>query len=461
MALVPHIAFARNVGDYMVAATDVLAVVPAVYRCAACDREIILRSGTRGQPYFIHADRQECLLGAQRALRAAALQVLQESRFVNAPPLPGASASRKVRNPAKPLLEEWAVATADWQVDGLPVDLFAQAMSGDLVVSLAIPGLFDAKYRERVANLGLAALEIALPKPSTLHTFAQLQELVLRSTTNKHWLCHPAVTVEAALTPMEKKLHWDEAPAMLSGGHRPPSRSSVRVPEAQAQHAGALTESFIYKQQTLGHKIEILEARLGRKCDAWPAELDIEVKGEKAFGCDRRVWQADTFSKFVLAAGERQQQRWFSSEMVVRWLTERYALTNIFTNAEKVAVYYYLHELSSRGFLAEHSGQRYTPLQRALAGELVTLHWNSHPTLSASQLRNISTDAHLPIPIDIVQWLLDVFDEGHPAVPVDRFAVDLATRLRAPTRTVVAFLLEAGLAYDPAPRPTARQSSLF
>jgi hypothetical protein len=460
MALVPHMAFACDASGYVVAASDLLAVVPVDYHCAGCQRGVILKSSTRGSPYFVHVDKQECLLGAQRALRAAALQVLQESRFVHAPPLPGSSMPRSGRNAAKPLLEEWAAATADWQVDGVPVDLFAQAMSGELVVSLAIPGLFDAKNRERVVSLGLAALEIALVKPATIHTFAQVHELVLRSITNKQWLYHPAVAVEPALTPLERKLHWDEASAMLSVEQAPPSRTSVRVPPARAERVGALTENFIYRQQTLGRKIEILEARLGRKCDTWPDELDIEVKGEKTFGVDRRVWEADVFSKFVLAASERHQQRWFSSDMVVRWLSERYDLAKIFPNAEKVAVYYYLHELSARGFLAEHPGQRYTPLQRRLAGAKLNLNWNTRPTLSASRLRNISTDAQLRIPIDIVQWLLDIFDDGHPSVPVDRFAVELASRLRAPTRTVVAFLLEAELAYDSA-RPSGRQSSLF
>jgi len=460
MALYPHIAFAEDQGGYLVSAVELLAVVPATYRCVACRSELVLRGGPKTRVYFAHAVTGECLLGAQRAVRAAALQVLGEARFICAPSLKllaGGSPSKKQAEKSQ-IIEEWSEGTPDWHVDGVDIDFFAQALSGSLVIELSIPGLFDSRHRERVRALGLAALEVALPKPTSIHTIAELRGLVLRGLSNKQWLHHPAL--EPTRTPLEERLHWDAEPAMPDVRGSTASRSYVKVARAALVPVGELTENIVFRQASITRKIELLEAKLGVACDKWPDELDIPVTGQNAFAVDRRLWQADTFGKFIRGRDERHQTGEFSSEMVVQWLSERYGVEAPFENAEKIAVYYYLHELSARGFLHQKPGQRYSVVPLPWSADRSALSWNPRPTLSASRLRTLSNEAHLTIPIDVVQWLLDTFDDAHPAVPVDRFAATLAAKLRAPARSVVAFLLDAGLVHDET-SPGTRQSPLF
>jgi hypothetical protein len=90
------------------------------------------------------------------------------------------------------------------------------------------------------------------------------------------------------------------------------------------------------------------------------------------------------------------------------------------------------------------------------------LTWVPHATLSASQLRVLSVQAGLKIPINLVQELLESFDDCHPSVPVGRYAVMLARKLHAPPRSVLGFLRDAGLAVEGTRRTaSATQETLF
>jgi hypothetical protein len=90
------------------------------------------------------------------------------------------------------------------------------------------------------------------------------------------------------------------------------------------------------------------------------------------------------------------------------------------------------------------------------------LTWAPHATLSASQLRVLSIQAGLKIPIDLVQELLESFDDCHPSVPIDRYAVMLARKLHAPPRSVLGFLRDAGLVIEDTRRTaSAAQEPLF
>jgi hypothetical protein len=90
------------------------------------------------------------------------------------------------------------------------------------------------------------------------------------------------------------------------------------------------------------------------------------------------------------------------------------------------------------------------------------LTWVANATLSASQLRVLSVQAGLKVPIELDQELLESFDDCHPSVPVSEYAATLARKLHAPPRSVLAFLRDAGLVVEGPLRPVfAAQKTLF
>src|SRR3984893_3866731 len=192
-------------------------------------------------------------------------------------------------------------------------------------------------------------------------------------------------------------------------------------------------------------------------CDQWPAEVDIKVCGEDAFGMDRRVWQADAFSRFILSGSTDATVREVAFSDVLRYLSERYWVGTDQKNAARMAVFYYLQGLAERGallpFIENMEEPTYLVAGIKAPDGADDLTWVPNATLSASQLRVLSVQAGLKVPIELVQELLESFDDCHPSVPVGEYATTLARKLHAPPRSVLAFLRDAGLVVECALRP--------
>jgi len=83
MAFSSTMAFATNAAGQVVAACDLPSVGPAVFHCSGCGGEVTLCRPAGSPACFRHTRPTHCELGALRALHAAALQLLVESRFVD------------------------------------------------------------------------------------------------------------------------------------------------------------------------------------------------------------------------------------------------------------------------------------------------------------------------------------------------------------------------------------------
>ncbi|SAL06112.1 hypothetical protein AWB78_07882 [Caballeronia calidae] len=134
MASNSHMAFARNAAGQVVAASDLPSVGPAIFHCAGCGCEVTLCRQDASQAYFRHARPVACELCALHALHAAALQLLAESRFVDAPAL----TQHGIGHGKRHMIEEWGEASVCTNVDGIPVDFFAETLAGPLVIQIAI-----------------------------------------------------------------------------------------------------------------------------------------------------------------------------------------------------------------------------------------------------------------------------------------------------------------------------------
>jgi hypothetical protein len=433
-----QMAFARNGSGKVVAACDLPAIGPAIFHCAGCGDEVTLCRPPGSQAFFRHECGAACELGA---LHAAALQLLVESRFVDAPLLTQNGNGQGRRR----MIEEWgSEVSVLTRIDGVRVDLYAETLAGPLIIQIAIKSLYDATSRPSVKALGYAALEISIPNPYAIFSVGELREVVLRGLTNKIWLWHPAIRnrtrhVQPERRPVEMALFGEVEKA--------PAKLSIPVPVTPWVSAGWLATDAAYRQMSVTDKIRSLERQLGLPCDRWPDAVDIDVVGKESFGRDPRIWQADVFGKFVRPGTQQGTScRDFSMLTVLGWLDMRYSVAPTFEDAEKVAVRQYLRELTGQGYLMELPDQHFCRVLPAPNPDgLSKLRWNPQGCLTVSALRVCSERVRLDIPVDQVQRLLEYFEDGHPALPVVAFVQDLMVRLHAPARTIVALLREAGL----------------
>jgi hypothetical protein len=151
---------------------------------------------------------------------------------------------------------------------------------------------------------------------------------------------------------------------------------------------------------------------------------------------------------------------------VLQYLSERYWVNPGREKAANIAVFRYLQALVERGALVPLIENIETPSYLVPAcgppAGADDLTWVPNATLSASQLRMLSVQAGLKVPIDLVQELFESFDSCHPHSPVGKYAEMLARKLHAPPRSVMAFLRDAGLVVEgPSRFATAAQKALF
>jgi hypothetical protein len=450
MLTTARIVFARDAAANIVAASDVFASSRAVYFCVACGEELQPEVPEDGRPYFTHGCGTTCPLAAHYALRAAAQHILLESRFIKVP-----HAARAGDVGIQTLLVQWTDSIADIEVVRVPVDFVAETAEGQLIVEFIIPGLPPRVPLERVEKLEVPALVVSLPDPAYIKGWAALRQCVLHSIENKKWL-----------VPMERTLR--HAPPWPGEASHVASVLGVAHNRAPSSWTSPLdfADNAFYRQLNHTEQLELLQTQMALPCDQWPADVDIEIPGEDSFGVDRRVWQADVFSHFVLPASTDSLVREVACADVLRYLTERYWVEPDQEKAARAVVLHYLQRLVERGALSPLIENLEEPTYVVTTGRIPAtgddLTWVSHATLSASQLRVLSVQAGLKIPINLVQELLESFDDCHPSVPVGRYAVMLARKLHAPPRSVLGFLRDAGLAVEGTRRTaSATQETLF
>jgi hypothetical protein len=450
MATTARIVFARDAAANIVGASDVFASSRVVYFCVACGKELQPRVSDDGLPYFTHGCETTCPLAAHYALRAAAQHILLESRFIK---VPHAAQARDAG--IQTLLVQWTDSIADFEVVRVPVDFLAETARGQLIVEIVIPGLPPRVPLERVEKLEVPALVVSLPDPALIKGWAALRQCVLHSVENKKWLVPMERTLRRSPSWPGEASHVATVVGVAPNG----SPSSWTSPLDFADNA-------FYRQLNHAEQLEVLQTQMALSCDRWPADVDIEIPGEGSFGVDRRVWQADVFSHFVLPASTDSLVREVACADVLRYLTERYWVDSDQEKATRAAVIHYLQRLVERGALLplieNLEEPTYVVATRRMPATGDDLTWVSHATLSASQLRVLSVQAGLKIPIDLVQELLESFDDCHPNVAVDRYAVMLARKLHAPPRSVLGFLRDAGLVVEDTRRTaSAAQEPLF
>jgi hypothetical protein len=436
----------------MVAARELFELAPASYTCAGCGKAVRLRFARKGLTFFTHLDGPDCPLGAHLALRAAVLQLLADTHALQTPPvLPQAQRGTAGRKKAPPVsLEEWDTGSADAVVDNIIVDFLAETLAGKLGILVTLPGLTDPNRREQMRTLNIPILEVALAKPGEIHTFADLRHRLLDDTHNKRWLTHPALEPEGAPvfnpTPLEQKLGWTAEAQPLAGGDAKPSKTTSPLPPRQ--RVSETNPHLVFRQLSVSKKIEVIEKRMGCAQGKWPPLVDTHVTGENSFGCDRQVWEADVYSRFVYEALQRHQTAAFSSENVLTWLEARYEIQPPFQNAERIAIYYYLEHLSREGCLIPLGGQRYRlAFTKPQSG--THAQWDPAASLSVSRFLNAARACNLPIPYEEIERILVSFEEGPPRDAVEDFATAVAHRLHAQPRTVIAVLEKAGLIQSP------------
>jgi hypothetical protein len=315
--------------------------------------------------HFAHQPGSDCPHGLESAIHLAAKQLIEERRKLFIPELTVellvVDAMGNLHKPSAQLRKAGvsafdAVRLEAWVSDFRPDLIVTEAGGRELLVEIAVTHFVDELKLVKIERQGVPAIELNV-SDIQVENFDHLEKLLFEQSTHTRWLFHPDIITT------QEFLHAELAPRLKSAE----VEASLQVLEEQEQ-ASELQERINHAKlrkvelaKSKRHKAEKFKAMPTKEKLAFtlsyleiderqlPDFLDIDVRGGKSFGVPRRVWQTSVFGAFVEKSLETRGA--FKLEAVLEWLIQRYDVTPVFPNSEKVALWDFLSNLSQLGIL--------------------------------------------------------------------------------------------------------------
>ncbi len=304
--------------------------------CPGCGGRLVVRKGAKKKHHFAHYNEPCNLIVAQQtALHMLAKEIIeQEKEFM----FPGYTVSPnevdwkpdhwtyvsyrptelQYRKPYKSVCES---VTLETKVSDLVPDIFVSVRGKKCLIEIAVTHFVDKEKQKKIEELGLPTVEVDL---SSLHrqTLSRdtIKDVLVNQTAGKTWLYNPLR--EEAIAKAKRKWQkeydaevkkaeeaqreWKRQEEIREGERRWEEEKRKQKIEKATAMIDELWQPENYKKALL--KLRSDKAFHEELCrlsfqrvnsGQIPFYLDIPISGEKVFDCDRRVWQAAIFDKFI------------------------------------------------------------------------------------------------------------------------------------------------------------------
>ena len=378
------IPFALNALGHVVAARDLPKQARGPFRCAACQRSVILKQGEVRTWHFSHLPGSDCTKGFETALHLLAKQILVEHRHLRAPSLVSVDESSLKKNITlcnEHVIHWTAAGEAEKWMDGIRPDFVANCGEHLLIVEVVVTHEPDDNKLAQLDRLAIPALEIDLSDVARDATIDTLTHRILDTVEGKQWLFYPgwaaaqAVLAErrreevALLREEEARLEEEEAEMVAEyAKERAAARRESAAAMAQKVAARRRLEQANkrYRQATDAAKRAYLAQKLGLPEDDWPELFGSKVRWASAVKTHARIWQADVFRRFIHCQRGKRAASELTVDRVAEWLTQRYNVLPSASTSLPVAVWDFLSLLEQHGYLRRRQGQEFEILKDVL-----------------------------------------------------------------------------------------------
>lgn len=368
--------------------------------CPSCGERLVAKQGSEIAHHFAHEGGNDCKGGVQTALHLAAKAILLREKRMILPVLrvtASATDEGGGRHDATASLSSREVVfdevSEETRFGGLIPDICAKVRERLLFVEVAVSHFVDDGKLRRLAEAGVATVEIDLSGAADGWDWVGLLHAIVEQTDNKEWLFNPkaAALLDAAHKDADAKAREAERRDFRRKTDIRISHEHQRASIPGFRREIAMLEDLCNPQVIADEKAK-MEAdgpRVGAWISAsrilgirWDSPLDfvnIEISGESGILVDRRVWQAAIFALFV----RENRSKSFSARTAIRWCLREFPMRTEFDVLQKhchlltpeqeailpwasKAVSAYLRELEKRGFL-KRVGDRYKIAKRTIS----------------------------------------------------------------------------------------------
>lgn len=319
--------------------------------CPGCGAKLIAKHPKAKLAHFAHYAEEACSTGYETALHLAAKQALWQRRELYVPSIAarqwlhdggtGLDAEAVKIIPAK-LVTLDSVEEEGRDYEGVIPDIVATHKGKLLFVEIAVTHFVDSTKLERLRRIGVPTLEIDLSRCPELPSLDEIEDLVVRESTNRVWLVNPRENSLKRQAEAEAQRRLEE-----------------RVIRKVKSGLLMWSEHERYMKLPDDEKLRIEVGGTGLSFTDVSPYIGRQVRGGRSFGVKPEVWQAAFFRMYVC-----DEKTWcFDVSEVTHWLGNHLALTPPFPNAEKVAVWDYLTHLVEIGLLKRVARQTFVVIE--------------------------------------------------------------------------------------------------
>lgn len=260
-------------------------------------------------PRFTHHNADTCDYATETAIHIKAKEIIENAMHMIIPSVVAEYRSlKKEVSPERKINFDSVVLESRLQ-DIIP-DILAFKKEHPLIIEIKIThGIDDIKLK-KIKSLGISAIEIDLSDMDTNFDPDFLYNEIILSTENKYWVYN-------TVAENEKKNLKKEYLAMLKKQREEELKAEEERKRIEKQNEERKEEKLERVRQLFDENYQNkLKQEWGKEFDKdpiwinaakWmdikpqniPEYINVEIPGEIVFGCDRRVWQAYIFFRYI------------------------------------------------------------------------------------------------------------------------------------------------------------------
>lgn len=371
--------------------------------CPVCAGALVARLGTKKQAHFAHYKATDCDVASaqQTALHLLAKELISEARGMFFPAAmvhcqEAFSDEYEVREITRrlPKALEYRLAgfyscsnvILEKKISDIIPDIILVQDEQLVLVEIAVTHFIDEEKQKKIEELGLSVLEVDLSdlRAEELNR-KELQNRLLNTPEKKTWAYLPASQARQAAfdqySELYKKAEQDIAAEEQQRIQKEKERAEKQ--EAAQQKYDQLIHPALYRETLTRRRDDKETFQMVRQFSFYhdqnysgiPFFLDIPTTGDLVFACDRRIWQAAIFDRFIYNRNmEKAEPATVNAKRISSWVTNHQhffkldweLMSNVFSYAGGVgrqrsllnqSIWEFLEHLAQLGFIArlEHS----------------------------------------------------------------------------------------------------------
>jgi hypothetical protein len=299
-------------------------------RCAACNARLVAKKGDKNTHHFAHYQEEECPHALETALHFAAKAVLQQSLEIALPELiireqvHGEICGQQRTKSGQASVCDMVVKKIDRvevekSLNKIVPDVIAYVDGQPLLIEIAVTHFIDSNKEQKINDIKINTIEIDLSGIDRGIGFDSIRHVVVDSISNKKWFLHfneknvrhqLKLKLESELKQeLDEVFRQEQAKKKIEEEQRKLKQDKQeRIRRVVDNCLKDAYQHLISNQQLeLKYLQEILSQPLWLRSasimdvslETLPEFLNVPVKGEYIFACDRRVWQSGLFSSLI------------------------------------------------------------------------------------------------------------------------------------------------------------------